>query len=266
MRLLGCLMICSKKVLEVSKVVLITGSSGGIGRALVDEYLIDNYYVVGVDTISSGLTSDLFLEIITDLSEFAKNENYREKLLDEIKNLLPKNFSTFVIINNAAVQILKPISGIYWKDWENTLSVNTVAPFFLVQGFMEALISSQGHVINISSIHSKLTKEYFSCYAASKAALEALTRSLALELSPKGISVNAIAPAAISTEMLKDGFRDTSYKLQELKSYHPSGSIGSPEQLANFVKSISDHKSGFLTGAVLEFNGGIGGKLHDPGS
>ena len=250
----------------MNKVAVITGSSGGIGRALVDAYLIDNYYVVGMDTISSGLTSDLFLEIITDLSEFAKSENYREKSLDEIKNLLPKKFDTFVLINNAAVQILNPISGIHWKDWENTLSVNTVAPFFLVQGLMEALIASQGHVINISSIHSKLTKEYFSCYAASKAALEALTRSLALELSPKGVSVNAIAPAAISTEMLKDGFRDTPHRLQELESYHPSGSIGSPEQLANFVKSISDHKSGFLTGSVLEFNGGIGGKLHDPGS
>jgi NAD(P)-dependent dehydrogenase (short-subunit alcohol dehydrogenase family) len=250
----------------MNKVAVITGSSGGIGRALVDAYLIDNYYVVGVDTISSGLTSDLFLEIITDLSEFAKNENYRKKLLDEIKILLPRKFDTFILINNAAVQILNPISDIHWKDWENTLSVNMVAPFFLVQGFMEALIASQGHVINISSIHSKLTKKHFSCYAASKAALEALTRSLALELSPKAVSVNAIAPAAISTDMIKDGFRDTAHKLQELESYHPSGSIGSPEQLANFVKSITDHKSGFLTGSVLEFNGGIGGKLHDPGS
>ena len=250
----------------MNKVAVITGSSGGIGRALVDAYLIDNYYVVGMDTISSGLTSDQFLEIITDLSMFAKSESYRDNSLDEIKNFLPKKFDTFVLINNAAVQILNPISDINWKDWENTLSVNTVAPFFLVQGLMESLIASQGHVINISSIHSKLTKEYFSCYAASKAALEALTRSLALELSPKGVSVNAVAPAAISTEILKDGFLDTPHRLQELQSYHPSGSIGSPEQLANFVKSISDHKSGFLTGSVLEFNGGIGGKLHDPGS
>ena len=121
-----------------------------------------------------------------------------------------------------------------------------------------------GCVINISSIHARLTKSDFSCYAASKAALESLTRSLAIELSGRGVSVNAISPAAISTEMLKEGFAKTPHKLEELESFHPSGSIGTPEQLATFVKSISEQRGGFLTGSVLEFNGAIGGKLHDP--
>ena len=82
------------------------------------------------------------------------------------------------------------------------MAVNLVAPFFLTQGLIDILIASNGHVINMSSIHAKLTKTNFTCYATSKAALEALTRSLALELSAKGVSVNAIAPAAIATQML----------------------------------------------------------------
>ena len=251
----------------MNKVAVITGSSGGIGRALVKTYLNDGYYVLALDiSPSKSPVSEFYAEIDVNLLMFSKDTAYRDSVLGKIKERLPHKVNKFVLINNAAEQILKSVAEIQWQDWENSLAVNTVAPFFLVQGLTEELIASSGHVINISSIHAKLTKKNFTCYSASKSALEAVTRSLALEISSMGVSVNAIAPAAISTEMLKDGFRDTSYKLQELKSYHPSGSIGSPEQLANFVKSISDHKSGFLTGADLEFNGGIGGKLHDPGS
>jgi NAD(P)-dependent dehydrogenase (short-subunit alcohol dehydrogenase family) len=202
--------------------------------------------------------------INADLFEFTKNKNYREQILNQIKNHFPERLDEFVLINNAAVQILNPVSKLNWSDWDKTLTVNTMAPFFLAQGFLEQLTKTHGHVINISSIHSRLTKANFSCYATSKAALEALTRSLALELSARGVSANAIAPAAIATQMLKDGFAGSPDKLKELESYHPSGMIGTPAQLAIFVKSITEQKGGFLTGSVLEFNGGIAGKLHDP--
>ncbi len=248
----------------MSKFAVITGSSGGIGSALVDTFLSDNYSVVGIDTIDSGRNSVGFVEINADLCEFAKNENYREKILNQIKNHLPERLDDFVLINNAALQILNPVSKLNWSDWDKTLTVNTMAPFFLVQGFLEQLIKTHGHVVNISSIHSKLTKVNFSCYATSKAALEALTRSLALELSAKGVSVNAIAPAAIATQMLKDGFAESPEKLKQLESYHPAGMIGSPDELASFVKSVAGQRGGFLTGSVLEFNGGIGGVLYDP--
>ena len=248
----------------MSKFAVITGSSGGIGSALVYAFLSDNYSVIGIDSTNSGRNPEGFVEINTDLYEFTKNENYREQILNQIKNYLPERLDDFVLINNAAVQILNPVSKLNLSDWDKTLTVNTMAPFFLVQGFLEQLTKTHGHVINISSIHSRLTKANFSCYATSKAALEALTRSLALELSVNGISVNAIAPAAIATQMLKDGFAEAPEKLKELESYHPAGMIGSPEQLGVFVKSITEQRGGFLTGSVLEFNGGIAGKLHDP--
>jgi len=249
----------------MSKFAVITGSSGGIGSALVDAFLSDNYSVVGIDTIDSGRNSVGFLEIHADLFEFTKNENYREQILNQINNHLPEKLDDIVLINNAAVQILNPVSELNWSDCDKTLTVNTMAPFFLVQGFLDQLIKANGHVINISSIHSKLTKENFSCYAASKSALEALTRSLALELSSNGISVNAIAPAAINTRMLKDGFANVPHKLKQLASYHPSGSIGTPEELAVLVKSVTMQKGSFLTGSILDFNGGISSCLHEPG-
>jgi NAD(P)-dependent dehydrogenase (short-subunit alcohol dehydrogenase family) len=248
----------------MTKVALITGSGGGVGSALIKAYVEDRFFVIGLDK-NQDHDDDLNYKYLNiELLNFSKEKVYRANKVNEILNLLPTKISEFVLINNAAEQIIKPLTDINWDDWEKSIAVNTVAPFFLAQSFRDQLTASCGHVINITSIHAKLTKSYFTCYATSKAALEAVTRSLALELSPVGVSVNAVAPAAISTEMLKSGFNNTPEKYRDLKDYHPSKSIGAPEDVANFVKSISDHRSGFLTGSVLEFNGGIGGKLHDP--
>lgn len=265
MRLLGYLPPCSKKVLEVSKVAVITGSSGGIGRALVRTYLEGGYFVIGLDrTPCEYPVKESYVGVDVSLLQFAKDVSYRDGVIAKIKGYLPHNPKKFVVINNAAEQILKSVSELEWEDWDNSLGVNTVAPFFLVQGMLEELKSSHGHVINVSSIHAKLTKPRFTCYAASKAALEALTRSLAIELSPLGISVNAIAPAAISTQMLKAGFNHAPEKLSELERFHPSKNIGTPEAIAAFIHMITNHSGKFLTGSVIDYNGGIAGVLHDP--
>lgn len=249
----------------MSKFVVITGSSGGIGSALVQTYLKDGYCVIGLDRCNSGSQSEgNFIEINLNLEEFSKNKHYREKILDQIKSYLPKELKEFILINNAAEQIVKNIFDLDWQDWQSSFAVNTIAPFFLAQGLIENLRKTHGHIINISSIHSKLTKVNFSCYAASKSALESLTRSLALELSPEGISVNAIMPAAIATKMLKEGFFNAPDKFKELERYHPARSIGTPKQLAAFVKSITKLRGEFLTGSIIDFTGGISGQLSDP--
>lgn len=248
----------------VAKLAIITGSSGGIGKALVDSYCTDGYQVIGLDREISANSSPAYIAVDLDLLRFCKDLDYQVMKTHEIVSHLPSVICEFVLINNAAQQTVKSVQDISWIDWEASLAINSVAPFLLAQIFTEQLSSTQGHIINISSIHAHQTKPGFTCYAASKAALESITRSLALELSPLGVSVNAVAPAAVATAMLQAGFVNSPEKLQKLKSYHPSKSIGTPEQLATFVKSISDQRGGFLTGSVLEFNGGISGRLHDP--
>ena len=245
----------------MSKVVLISGSSGGIGRAVTKKYIENNYLVIGLDVNSD--TQEEYIHIDTDLRKFVREIDYRAEKTKEIKSNITSNVEKFIIINNAATQILNPLENISLIDWDETLSINTLAPFFLIQQFRSQLIKSKGHVINVSSIHSKLTKSNFTCYASSKAALDSLTRSLALELSPLGVSVNSVAPGAIETEMLSSGFKSKK-QLDELKEFHPANTIGNPEHLADFIKQITDQKGGFLTGSVLDFNGGIGIKLSDP--
>ena len=131
----------------MSKFVVITGSCGGIGRALVETYLKANYSVIGLDRLALGTNSnDNFIEINPDLEEFSKNKRYREKILDQIKSLLPNELKEFILINNAAEQILKNIDDMNWQDWQSSFAVNTVAPFFLVQGLIEEL---KKHVVTL---------------------------------------------------------------------------------------------------------------------
>ena len=249
----------------MKKVVIITGSSGDIGSALVKQYIKDNYIVIGLDKrIKDKPASKLFFEIKTDLYKFAKNHNYRNDIFSEIASNLPSSIKKFIIINNAAIQLIKNTHEITYDDWDESFTINTVSPFFIAQSFINELKSSKGHIINISSIHSKLTKSKFTCYAASKAALDSLTRSLSLELSQFGVSVNSIAPAAIKTTMLFEGFKGNEDLIKSLKDHHPSKSIGTPKELSLFVKSITDQDSTFITGSIFEFNGGISSKLSDP--
>lgn len=149
-----------------------------------------------------------------------------------------------VIINNAAEQLLKTFLEISLHDWEAAFAVDTAAPIFLTQGLVEGLEVISDHVGYVSSIHSKQTTANFTCHAALKSAIEAWTGSLALELSQKGISINAVAPAVIATDMLKAGFIYVSEKLQELSSYRRYKSIDAPQGMASFITTITDHEGG----------------------
>ena len=253
-----------RRMNKMSKTVVISGSSGGIGKALVQSYLKDNYFVLGLDKNPSSKQTETFKEIELNLFNFAKDEKYRKDFFKISKTFITKKLKKFILINNAAEQLLGSVTELSWEEWEKSFAVNTVSPFFLAQGFITQLTQTKGHIINLSSIHTKLTKPKFTCYASSKSALESLTRSLSLELAPKGISVNAISPAAINTKMLKKSFKNNPEKIKVLKKYHPSNSIGSPSDLAEFIKLITDSKKGFLTGSVIEYSGGIASKLSDP--
>lgn len=249
----------------MTKFVLITGSEGDIGKALVKTFLEDGFQVLGLDKLdpsNKNLEPTNFIKC--DLSEYVKKINYRNKINNNIKKILPKNISKLVIVNNAAVQILKPVDKINYEDFETSYTTNSLAPIFLAQSLLKELKASTSYIVNISSIHSKLTKSNFVAYASSKAALESITRSMTIELSKYNISINAIAPAAINTCMLKESFKKNPQAYKDINKIHPSKTIGEPNSLAKLVKNIVDDNSIFLTGSIIDFSGGISGVLNDP--
>ena len=167
------------------------------------------------------------------------------------------------LINNAAIQRVKLFEEVTINDWQETLDVNLLAPFFFTQLFLEDLTKSNGSVLNISSIHASQTKRELSVYATSKAALSSLTKLLAIELGSR-VRVNAIEPGAISTQMLESGFQSEPEKRKLLDKLQPMERIGEPSEVAKLALFLTSYSARFVNGAAVAIDGGIRNQLHDP--
>lgn len=163
------------------KYALVTGSAGGIGKAIVQTFANQGYSVIGLDCtpLPADFLGQNYLQL--DLERIVDDISFRVQTLDNIKRHL-RGAGLGVLVNNAAVQILGGVDTLSLADWQRTLHVNLLAPFLLIQGLLSELEAAQGCVINISSIHARLTKANFVSYATSKAALSGMTRALAVDL------------------------------------------------------------------------------------
>lgn len=245
----------------MEKVALITGSSGGIGLALCQTFKNADYLIIGLDKVKGN---DKFIDrfIEADLRKMCSSEVYCSQILQQIRNYLSdKNLE--VLVNNAAIQIVKPTEEITLDNWHQTLDINLVAPFILTQALLSELEKTCGSVVNIASIHANLTKPGFICYATSKAGLVGLTKSMAVELGLR-VRVNAICPAAVATPMLVEGFKGKEELLDLLSSIHPVGRIAKPEEVAEAALFLASPQAKFINGASLELDGGINSRLYDP--
>ena len=241
---------------------MITGAAGGIGQALVHGFADANYAVIGTDVVAcpEALPCERFIQ--ADLQQTVTSESYASDIFAGIRQAL-EGRPLSALINNAATQILGPVDTLSRAEWHVTLDTNLLAPFIWTQALLAELEASCGSVLNISSIHAKLTKPDFVAYATSKAALSGMTRAMAVELGAR-VRVNAIEPAAIETPMLRAGFVGNTVGYEQLKQYHPSGKIGAPEELAALARLIVELPGSFANGSIIAFDGGIGGVLHDP--
>ncbi|MGM0695024.1 MAG: SDR family NAD(P)-dependent oxidoreductase [Pseudomonadota bacterium] len=241
---------------------LVTGANGGIGEAICEEFSENGYCVVATDCQPKpkpDLSCVHYLPL--DLQAFVQDEILADRFLTEVKTLL-KDGELHALINNAAIQVLGGVDSLTRDDWQVTLNVNLSAPFLLSQGLISELEEGQGSIINISSIHAKLTKKNFVAYATSKAALSGMTRAMAVDLGPR-VRVNAIELAAVETKMLAEGFLNDDSKLAQLKMLHPCETIAKPTDISAFIVSIIHQKSKFLHGQVFPIDGAIGCLLKD---
>ena len=242
--------------------VIVTGAAGSIGKAMAKTFYNAGYFVVATDILDrpNDVTCSKFQRV--DLERFVSNESYARGMCNELRDLMPSS-GLDVLINNAAIQILGGLDTLRRAEWQQTLNVNLLAPFYLAQEFLPDLEAKNGCVVNVSSIHAKETKPDFVAYATSKAALSGMTRAMAVDLGSR-VRVNAIEPAAIDTPMLHDGFRNNPRGMQDLKRFHPVGSIGQPDQVAQLTLTLASESMQFLHGTCIPFDGGISAKLPDP--
>ena len=238
--------------------VLITGAAGGIGVALMAAFESAGWSVVSTDRNfidrASHVTGDIGL-----CADPSHPESVR--IIAELVDATGGHLKA--LIHNAAHQVVKSAESLTPADWQETLAVNLIAPFWLSMAFRDELEKNHGSVLAISSIHEKLTKPGFVAYATSKAALSGMVRAMAVDLGGR-IRCNAICPAAISTPMLRAGFAGKQEEYRQLEAYHPVGRIGTPEEVAATALFMCSDDAVFMNGSCVDLSGGISARLHDP--
>jgi NAD(P)-dependent dehydrogenase (short-subunit alcohol dehydrogenase family) len=245
------------------QIVLITGCNGGIGKDLCRVFKASGYIVSGTDR-HAQCQAECELYLPCDLQKLATDESVQGSFRDAVSEFAKQRSAHLkAMVNNAAAQMIGSLETLSIAEFELSLQVNVLAPFVLAKLFNIELRQIGGAIVNIGSIHSKLTKPGFSAYSTSKTALAGLTRALALEFCGD-VTVNTISPAATKTDMLLDGFKDSPEKYKELAAHHPVGRIAEPEEIAQLALFLCSENARFITGADLAIDGGIGGRLHDP--
>lgn len=242
--------------------VLVTGCNGGIGSGIVTAFADAGWFVIGMDQTAhrKDLKTNHFIQ--ADLASLSSDEKKLKTFAGDVRGAFgDRPFRT--LINNAAVQSLGSVDELTYEAMLSSMNVNAIAPFMLVKTFCSDLEAAKGSVINIGSVHAQATKPGFSAYAASKSALHGLTRALALDLGPKNIRVNTLAPAATATPMLKAGFAGNDNAFAALENVHPLQRIAEPDEIARVALFLASNDASFMTGATLYADGGILSRLHD---
>lgn len=244
----------------MSRVVAITGVSGGIGRASAKVFADSGWTVVGVDRRTDDVPESVSHFIHADVSDADAPHGIFERIATKIGRL-------DALVNNAACQICKPILETTVDEFDKIMACNVRSIFLSVQHAWPLLKASSGAIVNVSSVHAMATSAGIAAYAASKGALLALTRAMALEFGENGVRANAVLPGAVDTPMLHAGLgrtagEDVAKKIRGLGKKHVMGRVGQPKEIGQTILFLADNdRSSFMTGQALVVDGGATARL-----
>ena len=235
------------------KTVLITGGSRGIGRAMVEAFCEKGYKVAF--TYKQSHDAARALSSATGALAICADSELESEILKAVEKVEKSIGSVDILINNAAVSSFSMINDITLEQWRRTFAINVDAAFLYTKAVLSGMIKNKcGRIINISSMWGEVGSSCEVHYSASKAALIGMSKALAKELGPSGITVNCIAPGIINTEM--NGKIDEDV-MAELVDETPLMRIGEPMDVAKAALFLAGEGAEFITGAVLDVNGGF---------
>ena len=231
------------------KTVLVTGAAKGIGKEIAVKFAKNGYNVF----VSYNTSIDKALELAEKYDNITVIKADVTKK-DELLNLINQVGEIDILVNNAGISDIKLFTDVTDEDFEKMMNVNFKSAFCLSQMVLPYMINKKnGRIINISSIWGICGASCEVLYSASKAALIGMTKALAKELAPSGITVNAVAPGVIKTDMMKcfseEEIKDIEYDI-------PLGRMGTPEEIAETVFFLASENASYITGQVISPNGG----------
>ncbi len=238
------------------RIALVTGASRGIGRAIAIELARDNISIIvnySKDQEGAGRV----------VEEINKNGGYAIAIKSDVGNFddvskmfneIKEKFSRLdILVNNAGINRDRTLKKMSLDEWNNVIEVNLNSVYNVTKNALP-LLQKDSRVINISSIVGIFGNYGQTNYAASKAGIIGFTKSLAKELGKYGITVNAIAPGFIETEMTNNV---SIFKKKIIKWMTPLKRLGTPEDIANSVAFLASERAGYISGQVVNVNGGL---------
>lgn len=238
------------------KVAIVTGGGSGLGLAIAGKFTENGIttIVVGRDEQKLNAAKDklgeLCIPLSCDLNDLSSIPALVKKIVDEHGQI-------DVLVNNAGINMKKEFIEVTDEEFQRILLTNVTAVFALSREVVKFMLEKgKGSIINISSMASQYGIPKVIAYTASKSAIEGMTRAMAVDLSPKGIRVNCIAPGFIATDMSAKALNNDPERKSKVMGRTPMGYMGEPSDIGDAALFLASDSSKYITGVVLPVDGG----------
>jgi NAD(P)-dependent dehydrogenase (short-subunit alcohol dehydrogenase family) len=243
------------------KSVLVTGAARGIGAAIAEAVVEDGGAVALLDIDPAGVDTAARLAELGSAHFFPCDVRSREEVDRAVADAERALGGFDGLVNNAGVNAYFDAVAMTEEDWDSVFAVDLKAAWMLAKAVLPQLIERRGAIVNISSIQARLTLRGFFPYAAAKAGLEGLTRSLALDYAPAGVRVNVVAPGYTDTYLVQEWLSlqdDPAATMESVLANIPLGRMATPREIGNVVAFLLSDRASAITGATIAVDCGTG--------
>ncbi len=240
-----------------NKIALVTGAGRGIGKAIAERFAKEGATVLCISRTASNCqqVAEAIIQQGGSAVAFSMDVSHKQSIQTISKKILEQYPTIDILVNNAGITRDKLFVRMEDEDWENVLFTNLFSAFYLCKQFVGPMTKKRwGRIINISSVSGIIGNAGQTNYSAAKAGLLGFTKALAKELACRSITVNAIAPGFIATQMTQN-LNETI--IEQAKKLIPLKRFGEAEEIANMAIFLASDEAQYITGQVIKIDGGM---------